>query len=641
MRTLLFFAALPLFANTCTSPIIDDITHQGARIQWRSDVTTSNSRINYWWTGAATCTSGSPCVQYPYAPSTLQPNALYEGYSIAGLPASTVIDVSVQSFDGSTWCTGATGSFTTLATPASHGITLTPTPPTQPSYWNGSAIVPLPTTPPAVTGTVYTVGGNCPDFETCLHDAGFGDEIILPAGISNAITPADAGLYIGVTAWYPPPAPDASDVLSANINQGASTFTLAAHGFTEAQPVRLDAQYYLPSPIQRGYTYFIKNATTNTFQLALTSGGSAITLLDSGSGDTFIIGWPIHQSSWITIRTSAADSALPPAGVRLSSVDPNFAAKYASSLAYIKAAPSQQGGGQNLMEWFNGPLAHNYYFIGVATLAADTATAGTETDPASTPGLWSFGAGNSAIVLDRCWIHGLGYPNRARGGLMSIDGSNMLANNSSIDGMSFWRPWLLNTDQVISTTSSTFTVSPGTFHMGSSNCTISSPAVGTVTGGTATGTGLLYWTEACGLVADLPTGITATGSGMTITTHVTPTWPASGAGRTNVGEVGFIPISVGAVLSSYGNSCGAGFNQCGSGYSIDNTEGSYGVYTIKGPGPTKIDNNYIEDTGIPIFWSDDASMNGSCQGWPAIKARQARFRLLRSVRSSTPPAIQL
>lgn len=98
-------------ANTCTAPVIDDITHQGARIQWQADVTSVNQRIQYG------NTSSYGYIQGIYAAVRATPNTIYQGYSLAGLQASTTYHVNAQSFDGSTWCVAPDATFTTLALP--------------------------------------------------------------------------------------------------------------------------------------------------------------------------------------------------------------------------------------------------------------------------------------------------------------------------------------------------------------------------------------------------------------------------------------------------------------------------------------------------------------------------------------------
>ena len=60
--------------------------------------------------------------------------------------------------------------------------------------------------------------------------------------------------------------------------------TLANHGYVAGQPVHLTTTGALPTGLSAGSQYFVLNPTTNTFNLALTVGGSAINTSGSQSG---------------------------------------------------------------------------------------------------------------------------------------------------------------------------------------------------------------------------------------------------------------------------------------------------------------------------------------------------------------------
>lgn len=75
----------------------------------------------------------------------------------------------------------------------------------------------------------------------------------------------------------------------------ASTFTAAAHGFSNGDQCSIYAGTLLngtagliPTGINSALTFFIINKTTNTFQIAQTSGGTAITFSDNGSGPLYV-----------------------------------------------------------------------------------------------------------------------------------------------------------------------------------------------------------------------------------------------------------------------------------------------------------------------------------------------------------------
>lgn len=72
----------------------------------------------------------------------------------------------------------------------------------------------------------------------------------------------------------------ASDIVSISGN----TITSTAHGFSNGNVVYITASNTVPSPLVSGVGYYVVSATTDTLQLALTNGGAAITLTDTGAG---------------------------------------------------------------------------------------------------------------------------------------------------------------------------------------------------------------------------------------------------------------------------------------------------------------------------------------------------------------------
>ena len=69
------------------------------------------------------------------------------------------------------------------------------------------------------------------------------------------------------------------------------TLTSTAHGLANNTVVRVvNIGGAFPGPLVRTVDYFVVNATANTFQLSLTSGGAAINLTDNGTGDQYVRG---------------------------------------------------------------------------------------------------------------------------------------------------------------------------------------------------------------------------------------------------------------------------------------------------------------------------------------------------------------
>lgn len=71
---------------------------------------------------------------------------------------------------------------------------------------------------------------------------------------------------------------------SGDVDTGTETITITSHGFVDNEIVRLTSSGTLPVGLTTNTVYYIINATTNTFQLSETSGGSAVDLTSGGSG---------------------------------------------------------------------------------------------------------------------------------------------------------------------------------------------------------------------------------------------------------------------------------------------------------------------------------------------------------------------
>ena len=111
------------------------------------------------------------------------------------------------------------------------------------------------------------------------------------------------------------------------------------------------------------------------------------------------------------------------------------------------------------------------------------------------------------------------------------------------------------------------------------------------------------------MVAQLQTGITATASGMTVTTVASPAFPrydflsTSGNHLNGWNELNLESCTV-----------GNGSNSCSDQYALSsiNPEGAIGLHVGGGPGPLMVVNNYIRGSGITgPFMSDDLTNGAS------------------------------
>ena len=68
------------------------------------------------------------------------------------------------------------------------------------------------------------------------------------------------------------------------ITASTNLLTVTAHGYTATQPVMLKSGLAGSAPLIAKKVYYVKTVLTNTFELALTSGGATIDITSDGSG---------------------------------------------------------------------------------------------------------------------------------------------------------------------------------------------------------------------------------------------------------------------------------------------------------------------------------------------------------------------
>jgi len=77
-------------------------------------------------------------------------------------------------------------------------------------------------------------------------------------------------------------------------NTGTDVITAAAHGLLNGETVRFKGAD-LPAGLSQTTVYFVRDKTDNTFKVALTAGGAAVNITDTGSG-TMTITSPAKRS---------------------------------------------------------------------------------------------------------------------------------------------------------------------------------------------------------------------------------------------------------------------------------------------------------------------------------------------------------
>lgn len=92
-----------------------------------------------------------------------------------------------------------------------------------------------------------------------------------------------------------------------DITIAPSLFESANHAFDEGDPVQLKTGGTLPTGVVVATTYYIKNATTNTFQLSAAPFGAAIVLSGTQSGSHTIVADPTSAREAVQLLISAND----------------------------------------------------------------------------------------------------------------------------------------------------------------------------------------------------------------------------------------------------------------------------------------------------------------------------------------------
>jgi hypothetical protein len=73
--------------------------------------------------------------------------------------------------------------------------------------------------------------------------------------------------------------------VTVTADSGTNTFTATNHGFQNEQIVRIESTGTIPSGLVAGASYYVRNVTSNTFQLYLLStGGTVVSLGSNGTG---------------------------------------------------------------------------------------------------------------------------------------------------------------------------------------------------------------------------------------------------------------------------------------------------------------------------------------------------------------------
>jgi len=140
-----------------------------------------------------------------------------------------------------------------------------------------------------------------------LDDFSTIEEKIINNGISSGSSSTDYGIRISKEGYDVKTCDDKDCILSSSFfsqiihkkgieitnsritgdftaNASTNILTSTAHGLSNGDRIWVDSTDTLPAPLDWNLYYYVINKTTNTFQLSLTSGGSAIDITNTGSG---------------------------------------------------------------------------------------------------------------------------------------------------------------------------------------------------------------------------------------------------------------------------------------------------------------------------------------------------------------------
>ncbi len=581
------FPAITVQGQTFQSAIVNGVQASNigkteALFQWTSDAAANNVTGTYaiFVTAAQWAANGNSFGSTPNKTVTgggTTSSTQLQGAVLTNLIPNTTYHVAGQSVTGAGTCP-ISGTQTTFTTNPWNGIT-PPAPPNTMSL-----------TRPALNGTHWTVGGACATLQACINVAQPGDDIILPAGVTQTVsnlTFPRTGQYTIPYSW------PVSETLST------STFTLtcggcttSSLGLTNGTPIILNGG---PSPINQGFGgYSVVNASGANFQISL-DGANPVTLVDTGGSPFYVMKWPISQP-YIVIHSGASTANLPPAGVRLDPV------AYGSQLGIVSLA-SAPGNIANVGD------SSNYWWEDIEFTAAPSA-APNQTDPVPYYNFITLNPEANNWVFDQCWFHPPPAPDRIEN-VVNFGGTGIAFIDNYFDNNGFWKAMTQCVSACSSTSGTSVTIGAQSYSYAVSGntkavCTLASSPTLTATGsGTSSLQFIVYFTvPGCVLTAQAQTGLTLSGSGFTIapTTSGPPPWPTDGSGVIDVLEIGggTWNYNGGSPSIGYGNSATPAMPTA-QGISEANT----GLQYHGGAGPFEFINNYFIGgggiLGFPYF----------------------------------------
>jgi hypothetical protein len=603
----LVVASTPLLAQPIVSDIaVDSLSHSDFRLTWTaSGCDQTTQQIRY---GLTTDYERGPGggIQGGAGPGPT-PNGSITRFGLSGLQPNTTYHVTPQSScdGGVTWSTPVDTTVATLPLPDGH-----PTKPLPPPAYT-------PTFPDTSSYRQITIARDCGNLQVeikaaVVRQANRGTVITIPAGTvcaGNYFFPQDTN-------------PAIKSFTSGNVS--SSTITLNNHGWSNGQAVMVSCSYsggspvqtgivyngHMPPPLVIGEIYYVANATANTFQLSLTSDGPTITLTEIGTASPYYVTqWPPYNRNAIVIQTSTPDSAFTPPGVRTS---PDWQPK----MATIQIAGGRSSRLNMAIQTL--PFTHDVWIRGLEITHSDASSlAEASNDPEPTYGFLSTTPDSSYVTFDRCYIHGLGTPNRIKHWLSPWAGHYTTIQNSYMDNLVYARSISLppfaseKPGLTPSISGSVLTIGAGSLKLMKGTTCATSGLTWTNTGGSLTSNGYVEVGLDCTPTLILPADTSATCTGTVndgssdhacaVMTVSSPAFTIDSGGARRNFTIADFPIN--------GGVWGAAKDDRGQ-ISIYNAEGTQAVYTGMGRGPFYLLNNYSSGAG-DIWHMDDQSLSNT------------------------------
>lgn len=513
-RLLLILAATAggMLAQTVTGVTFKEVTHSAARIDIAWTGTVTQLRLRYI-AAPGTCiggTGGTVTGRVTVASSE----------DIGGLKASTVYNLCPEvSSNGTTWSTGFSTSFTTLAAPATH-----PALPIAPATFDTSY--------PDTTGfTTLTLSPDCSDWDAKVNNTAIPDQRNHGYIITVPHAAVCKGLF-NITAR----AADMATFLPSQVDATANTITLSSHGLNEGDRIVFGTQYaclpgaddsvgsnkcYKTGQVQDGRPMYVHKIDANTIQIYSAGVGSPIVAFNGHPGtgtaaynSMFWAKYPRVLNPIIIQNDLVGTGGFVPEHVR---VAPEWSSQmpkmiFPGSQAYTydvnpvhMCCTGRLDGGERIM-------AANIRFVGIEMTSESDGSGDTSSDPLALAGLISIDTFSDHIILDRCYIHGPGSPYRVWKPI-SWNGLNTAFVDNYMDKMVFFH--VVSTLGLSSSTSSRFTINAGKiqYSVGKSG-TVKTPVTVNLTG-SGSGTGYVYYDWQGNLNVSGPPGVTPSCTGGT------------------------------------------------------------------------------------------------------------------------------